>query len=49
MFDFLSIRKLIQGATARLLQVRTEIETLRRERDAVLYAPAAKSDVKAWL
>lgn len=49
MFDFLSIRKLIQSATARLSQVRAEIEALRRERDALLYAPAAKSDVKAWL
>lgn len=46
-FDFAAVKKSVQSLSARLTSLRTELETLQRQREAIHYAPASKDDVKA--
>lgn len=48
-FDFQFFAKSLKGFAAELSQVRNNIETLEREREDILYAPACRSDVIAGM
>lgn len=53
MFDLSSLtaalRRTVKTFEDRLIEIRSELGKLRAQRDAVVYAPAARSDVKAML
>lgn len=44
-----ALRRAVKTFEERRQAVRTELERLRRERDAIMYAPAARADVKSAL
>lgn len=47
MFDFISIKKMLGSYAGELKKLRAEIEALEIEREDVLFAPPAQSDVRA--
>lgn len=47
MFDFLAVTKAVRGAAEQIRNLRAETERLRRQRDELSTAPAARADVKA--
>ena len=49
LFDLSPIRKAVRDVAARVRELRGELEKLRRERDTIETAPAARADVKAVL
>lgn len=49
MFDFLSVKKSVDDAAARMAVLRTELQELQSKRQNVHLAPAAKDDVKAMV
>jgi|GEM_PF-6497449 len=48
-FDFKFFAKSLKGFAAELSKVRNNIESLEREREDILYAPACRSDVVAGM
>lgn len=49
MFDLLSIRKTVQDLASRVRESKASIEKMKRQREDIANAPAAKSDIKAHL
>lgn len=53
MFDFLKLRQSVEGLGKRLKQVRSQIETTRREIETIVYGPSHPDDIvaaaKTWL
>lgn len=47
MFDFSSLKKSVQSVADQVKQLRKRIEDLKRQREDIETAPAAKSDIKA--
>lgn len=49
LFDFASIRRSVAGLEQQIRKMQDELELLRRQREAVIYAPASKDDLKTML
>jgi len=49
LFDFASIRRSVAGLEQQLQKMHVELGTLHRQREAVIYAPASKDDLKSML
>lgn len=49
MFDFFSLKKTLANFAGELGGLRSQIETLRRQREDVVNAPATREDVKAMI
>lgn len=49
MFDFLTVKKTVQDLASKARSLKDKIEELKKQREDIATAPAAKSDIKAQI
>jgi hypothetical protein len=49
MFDFLGVKKAVNDLASQVKSIKAHTEKLKRKREDIANAPAAKSDIKAHL
>lgn len=49
MFDFLTVKKTVQDLASKARSLKEKIEQLKKQREDIATAPAAKSDIKAQI